>query len=182
MQYILFIIFFVVYIYINYSEFPRYAEASWRILIGLNYSKESAASLLGILDVYTELNPKFVDQDILYEKSSFSTRTEYLNQDQKLNETFINDEIPMGINRFTTFEQKSFLKNLAQENHLNIFDIKIQLNTLNYFQKDERFFEINDINVAIDKYLNKFYPQLLGIRHIIVDKAYKYYDFFKNKN
>ena len=182
MQYILFIIFFVVYIYINYSEFPRYAEASWRILIGLNYSKESAASLLGILDVYTELNPKFVDQDILREKSTFSTRADYLNQDQKLSETFINDEIPMGINRFTTFEQKSFLKNLAQENHLNIFDIKIQLNTLNYFQKDERFFEINDINVAIDKYLNKFYPQLLGIRHIIVDKAYKYYDFFKNKN
>ena len=182
MQYILFIIFFVVYIYINYSEFPRYAEASWRILIGLNYSKESAASLLGILDVYTELNPKFVDQDILYEKSSFSTRTEYLNQDQKLNDTFINDEIPMGINKFTNLEEKSFLKNLAQENHLSMFDIQIQLNTLNFFQKDERFFEINDINVAIDKYLNKFYPQLLGIRHIIVDKAYKYYDFFKNKN
>ncbi len=182
MQYILFIIFFVVYIYINYSEFPRYAEASWRILIGLNYSKESAASLLGILDVYTELNPKFVDQDILYEKSSFSTRTEYLNQDQKLNDTFINDEIPMGINKFTNLEEKSFLKNLAQENHLSMFDIQIQLNTLNFFQKDERFFEINDINEAIDKYLNKFYPQLLDKRHIIVDKANKYYDYFKNKN
>ncbi len=182
MQYILFIIFFVIYIYINYSEFPRYAEASWRILIGLNYSKESAASLLGILDVYTELNPKFVDQDILYEKSSFSTRTEYLNQDQKLNDTFINDEIPMGINKFTNLEEKSFLKNLAQENHLSMFDIQIQLNTLNFFQKDERFFEINDINEAIDKYLNKFYPQLLDKRHIIVDKANKYYDYFKNKN
>ena len=182
MQYILFIIFFVVYIYINYSEFPRYAEASWRILIELNYTKESAASLLGILDVYTELNPKFVDQDILHEKSSFSTRADYLNQDQKLNETFIYDEIPMGINKFTIFEQKSFLKNLAQENHLNIFDIQIQLNTLNFFQKDERFFEINDINEAIDKYLNKFYPELLDKRHIIVDKAYKYYDYFKNKN
>ena len=182
MQYILLIIFFVVYIYINYSEFPRYAEASWRILIGLNYSKESAASLLGILDVYTELNPKFVDQDILYEKSSFSTRTEYLNQDQKLNDTFINDEIPMGINKFTNLEEKSFLKNLAQENHLSMFDIQIQLNTLNFFQKDERFFEINDINEAIDKYLNKFYPELLDKRHIIVDKANKYYDYFKNKN
>ena len=182
MQYILLIIFFVVYIYINYSEFPRYAEASWRILIGLNYSKESAASLLGILDVYTELNPKFVDQDILHEKSSFSTRADYLNQDQKLNETFIYDEIPMGINKFTNFEQKCFLKNLAQENHLNIFDIQIQLNTLNFFQKDERFFEINDINEAIDKYLNKFYPELLDKRHNIVDKAYKYYDYFKNKN
>ena len=182
MQYILFIIFFVVYIYINYSEFPRYAEASWRILIGLNYTKESAASLLGILDVYTELNPKFVDQDILYEKSSFSTRTEYLNQDQKLNDTFINDEIPMGINKFTNLEEKSFLKNLAQENHLSMFDIQIQLNTLNFFQKDERFFEINDINEAIDKYLNKFYPELLDKRHIIVDKANKYYDYFKNKN
>ena len=182
MQYILFIIFFVVYVYINYSEFPRYAEASWRILIELNYTKESAASLLGILDVYTELNPKFVDQDILHEKSSFSTRADYLNQDQKLNETFIYDEIPMGINKFTNFEQKCFLKNLAQENHLNIFDIQIQLNTLNFFQKDERFFEINDINEAIDKYLNKFYPELLDKRHIIVDKAYKYYDYFKNKN
>ena len=182
MQLILLIIVFVVYVYINYSEFPRYAEASWRILIGLNYSKESAASLLGILDVYTELNPKFVDQDILREKSTFSTRADYLNQDQKLTETFINDEIPMGINRFTTFEQKSFLKNLAQENHLNIFDIQIQLNTLNFFQKDERFFEINDINEAIDKYLNKFYPDLLDKRHIIVDKANKYYDYFKNKN
>ena len=182
MQYILLIIFFVVYIYINYSEFPRYAEASWRILIGLNYSKESAASLLGILDVYTELNPKFVDQDILYEKSSFSTRTEYLNQDQKINDTFINDEIPMGINKFTNLEEKSFLKNLAQENHLSMFDIQIQLNTLNFFQKDERFFEINDINEAIDKYLNKFYPELLDNRHIIVDKANKYYDYFKNKN
>ena len=182
MQYILLIIFFVVYIYINYSEFPRYAEASWRILIGLNYSKESAASLLGILDVYTELNPKFVDQDILREKSTFSTRADYLNQDQKLNDTFINDEIPMGINKFTNLEEKSFLKNLAQENNLNIFDIQIQLNTLNFFQKDERFFEINNINEAVDKYLDKFYPELLGQRHIIVDKANKYYDFFKNKN
>ena len=182
MQLIILIIVFVVYVYINYSEFPRYAEASWRILIGLNYSKESAASLLGILDVYTELNPRFVDKDILHEKSSFSTRAEYLNQNQKLNETFINDEIPMGINKFTNLEEKSFLKNLAQENHLSMFDIQIQLNTLNFFQKDERFFEINDINEVIDKYLNKFYPDLLDKRHIIVDKAYKYYDYFKNKN
>ena len=182
MQFILLIIIFVVYIYINYSEFPRYAEPSWRILIGLKYSKESAASLLGILDVYTDLNPKFVEQNILREKSSFSSRAEYLNLDEKLNETFINDGIPLGINKFTTFEEKSFLKNLAQENHLSIFDIQIQLNTLNFFQKDERFFEIKNINEAVDKYLDKFYPELLDQRHIIVDKANKYYDFFKNKN
>ena len=182
MQFILLIIIFIVYVYINYSEFSKYAEPSWRILIGLNYTKESAASLLGILDVYTELNPKFVDQRILREKSSFSSRAEYLNLDQKLNDTFINDGIPLGINRFTTFEEKSYLKNLAQENHLSIFDIQIQLNTLNFFQRDERFFEINNINEAVDKYLDKFYPDLLDIRHIIIDKANKYYDFFKNKN
>ena len=182
MQLILLVIVFVVYVYINYSEFTKYAEPSWRTLIELNYTKESAASLLGILDVYTDLNPKFVDQRILREKSSFSSRAEYLNLDQKLNDTFINDGIPLGINRFTTFEEKSFLKNLAQENHLSIFDIQIQLNTLNHFQKDERFFEINNINEAVDKYLDKFYPDLLDIRHIIIDKANKYYDFFKNKN
>jgi hypothetical protein len=182
MQLIILIIVFVVYVYINYSEFSKYAEPSWRTLIELKYTKESAASLLGILDVYTELNPKFVDQRILREKSSFSSRAEYLNLDQKLNETFINDGIPLGINKFTTFEEKSYLKNLARENNLSIFDIQIQLNTLNYFQKDERFFEINNINEAVDKYLDKFYPELLDQRHIIVDKANKYYDFFKNKN
>ena len=163
MQFTLLIIIFIVYVYLNYSDFPRFAEPSWRILIGLKYTKESAASLLGILDVYTDLNPKFVEQNILREKSSFSSRAEYLNLDQKLNETFINDGIPLGINKFTTFEEKSYLKNLAQENHLSIFDIQIQLNTLNHFQKDERFFEINNINEAVDKYLNKFYPDLLGI-------------------
>ena len=182
MQFILLIIIFIVYVYINYSEFTKYAEPSWRTLIELNYTKESAASLLGILDVYTDLNPKFVDQGILREKSSFSSRAEYLNLDQKLNETFINDGIPLGINKFTTFEEKSYLKNLARENNASIFDIQIQLNTLNYFQKEERFFELDNINEAVDKYLDKFYPELLGQKHIIVDKANKYYDFFKNKN
>jgi len=181
MTYILMILVFAVYIYMNYSEFPRNAEIAWLTLVNLNYTKEAAASLLGILDVYTELNPKFVNQTILHEKSSFSGRAGYLNQDQKLNETFIYDQIPMGINKFTSFEEKNFLKNLAQENRMSMFNIQIQLNTLDFFQRDERFFEINKIDEAVDKYLNKFYEELLEQRGMIIDKANKYYDHFKNK-
>ena len=180
MTYILMFIVFAVYIYMNYSEFPRNADVAWLTLANLNYTKEAAASLLGILDVYTNLNPKFVNQTILHEKSSFS-RAEYLNQKQKLNETFINDQIPLGINKFTIFEEKSFLKNLAQENNLYMFNIQIQLHTLDFFQRDERFFEIENIDEAVDKYLNKFYQELLGQKNNIINKAYKYYDYFKNK-
>lgn len=181
MTYILMFIVFAVYIYMNYSEFPRNADVAWLTLVNLNYTKEATASLLGILDFYTDLNPKFVNQTILHEKSSYSGRAGYLNQDQKLNDTFIHDKIPLGINKFTTFEEKSFLKNLAQENNFSMFNIQIQLHTLDFFQRDERFFEIENIDEAVDKYLNKFYQDLLEQKDIIINKAYKYYDYFKNK-
>jgi len=156
MQFFIMLVIFVFYVYINHNKFSKESKIAWNILLELNYTKESAYSLIAILDEYTNLNPFYVDKNLLEEEINFTDPASYINQDIKIDESFL-DEIPLGINKFISSEEKKFLKKLALEKNKGIFDLQIQLQTLDYFQKNENLFIINNIDEAVQKYLEKFY-------------------------
>jgi len=123
MQFFIMLVIFVIYVYRNHNKLKKESKI-WKILQKSNYSKESACALIAILDEYTNLNPFYVDKNLLKEKTSFTELADYFNQDLKIKTTFL-DEIPLGINKFVSSKEKSFLKNLAQENNKGIFDLQI---------------------------------------------------------
>jgi len=178
--YILFLI-FCLYIYFNYTKYSREIKFAWIVFLKLNYTKESAASIIAILDTYTNINPKYIDKNLLLENTNFTKVNSYFNQDEQIENTFL-DDVPLGINKFASYEQKTFLKNLAKENRLSIFNLQIQLHTLDFFLRDERLYEINNIEEAVDKYIEIFYPDLLEKKNFIINKAHEFYDYFKDKN
>jgi len=55
------------------------------------------------------------------------------------------------------------------------------LQTLYFFQKKEKLFNINNIEKAVNEYLNKFYPNLIELNYGIINKAHEYCEFFNDK-
>ena len=95
--------------------------------------------------------------------------------DQRLYRNFTRDFVPFGINKFTTPEEKTLLRTLANLYKVNLKNIDIQMRAIVQLLNHLDYHKISDLDLAINSYFYHYYEVLEKFKNY--DEFYNIQDF-----